>query len=109
MTYLKVINMEIAQFIGPDPDTLRAMGDFCADFKEDVAELLENAIVRVAKMRVMQELLEMANGPEPVPGYELKNLLIGPKWFMSAFEEARVARFYAKRNLWHILCRQCWE
>jgi hypothetical protein len=101
------MNMEIAEFIGPDPDTLRAMGGFCADFKEDVAELLEKAIVHVGKMRVMKELLEFANGRAPVCSPDLEDYMSGFKW--SAFQEHRLERFYAKRNLWDMLTPQTWE
>ena len=66
MTKITDVNKEIAKFLGPDPDTLINMGKVHVAFKDDVAELLKEALLHVNKMRVMKELLEFAEGSEPV-------------------------------------------
>ena len=109
MTRIKEVNVEIAEFIGPDPDSLAALGDFSADFKEDVADLFEKATVHVAKMRVMKELLEMANGSAPMLSPELEEFVFGCKWKMSSIEKRKVDRFYVNLNLWEMVSRQSWE
>ena len=66
MTEIKELNLEIAEFVGLDPETLGNMGEVHVEFKEDVAELLKKAFVHVKKMRVLKELLEFVHGPNPL-------------------------------------------
>jgi hypothetical protein len=101
--------MEIAEFVGDDPETLSNMGEVHAQFKDDVVELLEKAFVHVKKMKVMKELLEFAEGPSPLSSYELEMLMLIDWWTLTPFEWKRIDDFHKKNHLWLMVSDKLWD
>jgi hypothetical protein len=102
MTEEKDVNIEIATFIGPDPYTLRNMGQICPAFEQDVAGLLEKAIVHVKKMRVMEEFLEFVHSRAPVISVDLYVKMFTPG-LLTTFEHEKIQCIRMKYQLWAIL------
>ena len=108
MTQIKELNVEIGEFVGPDPETLINMGKVHAEFKEDVADLLKKAFLDVKKMEVMKELVEYAYGPPPLFTIELEDLLETEE-LLTVDEQKKVARFVHNYHLWLIVSDRFFE
>jgi hypothetical protein len=109
MTEIKDINIEIAQFLGNDLETLSNMGQVHVKFKEDVVDLLEKALIHAKKMRVMKELLEYAEGPSPMVTHELERLMIVDEWLLASIDLEKINRFYMKQRLWLMVSDRFWD
>jgi hypothetical protein len=106
MTQEKDVNIFIGKFIGHDPDTLRNMGKVCLAFQQDVAELLENAIVHVIhvnRMRVMEEFLDFVYGVPPQMDNDLREKVHKFRWMVQSSDTKIYARYRSKYNLWAIV------
>jgi hypothetical protein len=108
MTEIKDINMEIAEFVGDDPETLSNMGEVHAQFKDDVVELLEKAFVHVKKRRVMKELLEFAESDPPLANDELDILIHTDRSMLTSFEWKKIVEFHMKFQLWLLVSEKFW-
>ena len=106
MMRVKDVNILIAKFIGPDPDTLRNMGKVCPAFGVDVAELLQMAIVHVIhvnRMRVMEEFLDFVYGVPPQMDNDLREKVHNFRWRVQSSDTKIYARYRSKYNLWAIV------
>ena len=106
MTKVKVVNVLIGEFIGlANPNQLLDFAELSPEAREDVACLVEKSLAFIAKKRVLEQLLQEADGLDPVCPNDVRAIIDMwlPMSVLLPADAEKVRGFRAKVKFWTMI------